>query len=125
VPCPGLLPPVAGSNKIPGKRDAHGLQRPAVAGKPAGRGGEVVDWTVDETDPPVSGLDERLGRHLTVASLEAHAAYLAALPDHPAPVDIIPTFTAMSGKAMGVEHAVLFRPRLQALPEFFTDAMQD
>ena len=45
-----------------------------------------------------------------VASLEAHTAYLAALPDHPAPQeDIIPTFTAVSGKAMGVEHAVLFR----------------
>src|SRR6266498_2740035 len=61
-----------------------------------------------------------------VASLEAHAAYLAALPDHPAPGDIIPKFTAMSGKAMGVEHAVLFRAHdLQAPPEFFTEAMQD
>ena len=61
-----------------------------------------------------------------IASLEAHAAYLAALPDHPAPGDIIPKFTAMSGKAMGVEHAVLFRAHdLQAPPEFFTEAMQD
>src|SRR5262249_47250179 len=34
-----------------------------------------------------------------IASLEAHAAYLAALPDHPAPGEIIPKFTAMSGKA--------------------------
>jgi LmbE family N-acetylglucosaminyl deacetylase len=57
-----------------------------------------------------------------VASLEAHAAYLAALPDHPAPADFIPTFTAMSGKAMGVEHAVLFRAHdLQAPPELGTD----
>ena len=61
-----------------------------------------------------------------VASLEAHAAYLAALPDHPAPGDIIPKFTAMSGEAMGVEHAVLFRAHdLQAPPELFTEAMQD
>ncbi|NGY61014.1 PIG-L family deacetylase [Lentzea sp. NEAU-D13] len=53
-----------------------------------------------------------------VASLEAHAAYLAALPDHPAPADFIPQFLAMSGKAMGVEHAVLFRAHdLQAPPE--------
>jgi LmbE family N-acetylglucosaminyl deacetylase len=44
-----------------------------------------------------------------VASLEAHAAYLAALPDHPAPADFIPTLTATGGEAMGVEHAVLFR----------------
>jgi hypothetical protein len=61
-----------------------------------------------------------------IASLEAHAAYLAALPDHPAPKDIIPKFTAMGGRAMGVEHAVLFRAHdLQAPPEFFTEAMQD
>lgn len=44
-----------------------------------------------------------------VASLEAHAAYIAALPGHPAPADFIPMFAAISGKAMGVEHAVLFR----------------
>jgi hypothetical protein len=32
----------------------------------------------------------------------------------------------MNGKAMGVEHAVLFRARdLQALPAFLTDGMQD
>ena len=61
-----------------------------------------------------------------IASLEAHAAYLATLPGHPAPQDIIARFTAMSGKAMGVEHAVLFRAHdLQAPPEFFTEAMQD
>jgi LmbE family N-acetylglucosaminyl deacetylase len=57
-----------------------------------------------------------------IASLEAHAAYLAALPDHPAPADIIPMFTAMNGKAMGVEHAILFRAHdLQAPPSFFTE----
>jgi LmbE family N-acetylglucosaminyl deacetylase len=61
-----------------------------------------------------------------VASLEAHAAYLAALPNHPAPESFIPMLTAMSGKAMGVEHAVLFRAHdLQAPPDFFTEAMQD
>jgi len=61
-----------------------------------------------------------------VASLEAHSAYLAALPGHPAPADMIPMFAAMSGKAMGVEHAVLFRAHdLQAPPEFFTEATQD
>ncbi|MEU0791877.1 PIG-L deacetylase family protein [Amycolatopsis sp. NPDC005961] len=57
-----------------------------------------------------------------VASLEAHAAYLAALPDHPAPADFIPQFAAMGGKAMGVEHAVLFRAHdLQAPPEVTPD----
>jgi LmbE family N-acetylglucosaminyl deacetylase len=53
-----------------------------------------------------------------VASLEAHAGYLAALPDHPAPADFIPAFLALNGKEMGVEHAVLFRARdLQAPPD--------
>ncbi|MEV7042327.1 PIG-L deacetylase family protein [Amycolatopsis sp. NPDC051061] len=61
-----------------------------------------------------------------VASLEAHAAYLAALPDHPAPADFIPEFTAMNGQAMGVEHAVLFRAHdLQAPPEPSAEAAQD
>ncbi|MEV6448111.1 PIG-L deacetylase family protein [Amycolatopsis sp. NPDC051716] len=61
-----------------------------------------------------------------VASLEAHAAYLAALPDHPAPADFIPRFAAMGGKAMGVEHAVLFRAHdLQAPPELPTESTQD
>jgi LmbE family N-acetylglucosaminyl deacetylase len=72
---------------------------------------------------PTHGVDvtgEPLRRG--VASLEAHAAYLAALPDHPAPADFIPRFAAMGGKAMGVEHAVLFRAHdLQAPPEVADD----
>jgi LmbE family N-acetylglucosaminyl deacetylase len=57
-----------------------------------------------------------------VASLEAHAAYLGALPDHPAPADFIPMFLALNGKEMGVEHAVLFRARdLQAPPALLTE----
>lgn len=54
-----------------------------------------------------------------VASLQAHAAYLAALPGHPAPEDLIPRFAAMAGTVLGVEHAVLFRAHdLQAPPGF-------
>jgi LmbE family N-acetylglucosaminyl deacetylase len=57
-----------------------------------------------------------------VASLEAHAGYLAALPGHPAPADFIPMILAMNGKEMGVEHAVLFRAiDQQAPPAFLTD----
>jgi LmbE family N-acetylglucosaminyl deacetylase len=55
----------------------------------------------------VSGEPLRRG----VASLEAHAAYLAALPGHPAPADLVPAFLAAGGRAMGVAHAVLFRAR--------------
>src|SRR6266545_250607 len=83
---------------------------------------DVVLGTGYEIETPY-GFDQADHR---AAWLEAHAAYLAALPGHPAPGDIIPKFTAMSGKAMGVEHAVLFRAHdLQAPPEFFTEAMQD
>lgn len=62
--------------------------------------GDSVTHGVDVTGEPL-----RRG----IASLEAHAAYLAALPDHPAPADFIPTFAASSGAVMGVEHAVLFQ----------------
>ena len=44
-----------------------------------------------------------------IASLEAHAEYLAAIPGHPAPRDMISGFTALQGKSMGVANAVLFR----------------
>ena len=60
-----------------------------------------------------------------IASLEAHAAYLAALPWHPAAADLIPMFTAMSGKAMGVEHAVLFRAHDLQAPPAFLNELQD
>ncbi|WP_410592878.1 PIG-L deacetylase family protein [Amycolatopsis sp. lyj-23] len=79
-------------------------------------GGPDATHGVDVTGEPL-----RRG----VASLEAHAAYLAALPDHPAPAEFLAEFAAMSGKAMGVEHAVLFRAHdLQAPPELPTDAQE-
>ncbi|MGH3757401.1 PIG-L deacetylase family protein [Actinophytocola sp.] len=76
------------------------------------------------------GLDATHGVDVTgeplrrgIASLEAHAGYLAALPDHPAPADFIPKILAMNGKRLGVEHAVLFRAHdLQAPPAFLTEA---
>lgn len=44
-----------------------------------------------------------------VTSLEAHAAYLADLPDHPAPSVFIPEMLAGQGKPLGVAAGVLFR----------------
>jgi hypothetical protein len=38
-----------------------------------------------------------------------HNDYLGAIEGHPAPSMIIPMVAAMGGKALGVEHAVLFR----------------
>lgn len=44
-----------------------------------------------------------------VASLEAHEAYLAALPDHPKPAVFIPEILTGGGQAAGVEYASVFR----------------
>jgi hypothetical protein len=54
-----------------------------------------------------------------VASLEAHREYLGAIEWHPAPSEIIPMFTGMAGKRLGVDNAVLFRAwDFQAPPVF-------
>ena len=44
-----------------------------------------------------------------VLSLEAHAQYLAGIPGHPSARDLVPMFASWGGKALGVEHAALFR----------------
>lgn len=43
-----------------------------------------------------------------IASLQAHEAYLTALPDHPDPADFLPEVLGQWGARVGVEHAVLF-----------------
>jgi hypothetical protein len=70
-------------------------------------------------DPrPTHGVDvsgEPLERG--IASLDAHAAYLAGLPGHPPPRQLIGMITGMQGRAMGVANAVLMRAHdLQARP---------
>lgn len=47
--------------------------------------------------------------HRAVASLEAHAEYLAALPDHPAPAEFIPQIARDGGAAAGLDAAIPFR----------------
>lgn len=44
-----------------------------------------------------------------IASLEAHEAYLADLPDHPKPNEFITEMLREGGKAAGAEYAVTFR----------------
>lgn len=59
---------------------------------------------------PTHGVDvsgEPLARG--VASLEAHREYLGAIEGHPPPAVFIPAIAATGGRALGVEHAVLFR----------------
>ena len=48
------------------------------------------------------------GRDRAVASLEAHQAYLADLPWHPAPADLVDGLLSGGGQAAGVPRAVLF-----------------
>jgi LmbE family N-acetylglucosaminyl deacetylase len=60
--------------------------------------------------PPTHAVDvsgEPLERG--IASLEAHADYLADIPGHPAPRELITGFAAEQGRALGVPHAVAFR----------------
>jgi LmbE family N-acetylglucosaminyl deacetylase len=69
----------------------------------------------------VTGEPLRLG----IASLAAHAQYLAGLPGHPPPALMITGFTAMQGKAMGVRNAVLFRAwDFHAPPALALEAMR-
>jgi len=67
---------------------------------------------------PTHGVDvtgEPLERG--IASLEAHARYLASIDGHPPARTLVTAITAMSGPAMGVGHAVLFKAwDLQARP---------
>ncbi|MGC5165609.1 PIG-L deacetylase family protein [Luteimicrobium sp. DT211] len=59
---------------------------------------------------PTHGADvsgEPLER--AIRSLEAHEQYLAALPWHPAPRDMLGGMTAAQGAALGVPNAVLFK----------------
>jgi len=70
-----------------------------------------VRWLLVGGDPrPTHGVDvtgEPLERG--IASLEAHAQYLAGIPGHPPPRLMITGMTALQGRAMGVPNAVLFR----------------
>ena len=43
---------------------------------------------------------------LAVASLGAHKAYLAALPDHPPPEELVSSILGRTGKAAGRDHAL-------------------
>jgi LmbE family N-acetylglucosaminyl deacetylase len=59
---------------------------------------------------PTHGVDVSGGPfERGVASLEAHAAYLADIPGHPSPRDLLTTVTSGQGQALGVANAVLFR----------------
>ena len=70
-----------------------------------------VRWLLVGGDPrPTHGVDvtgEPLERG--IASLEAHAQYLAGIPGHPPPRQMIAGFTGLQGRAMGVPNAALFR----------------
>ncbi len=86
-----------------------------------------VRWLLVAGDPrPTHGVDvtgEPLERG--IASLEAHAQYLAGIPGHPPPRLMITGITALHGRAMGVRNAVLFRAwDFQAPPPIALEAMR-
>ena len=60
-----------------------------------------------------------------IASLEAHAQYLAGIPGHPPPRLLITGITRLQGRAMGVPNAVLFRAwDFHAPPPIAAEAMR-
>ncbi|UZN02795.1 PIG-L deacetylase family protein [Cellulomonas sp. S1-8] len=78
-----------------------------------------VRWVLVAQDPHPTHAVDVSGAPLqrAIASLEAHREYLALLPWHPAPADLIPAVTRAQGRALGVEHAVALRAiDLQAPP---------
>jgi LmbE family N-acetylglucosaminyl deacetylase len=86
-----------------------------------------VRWLLIAGDlRPTHGVDisgEPLERG--IASLEAHAQYLAGIPGHPPPRLMIAGGTAVQGRAMGVPNAVLFRSwDFQAPPPIALEAMR-
>ena len=74
------------------RRAAWSLAGPLAAGQRGPRATHGVEVTGDALQAGI-------------ASLEAHEEYLAGLPGHPAPKDMLPMIAAMQGRAMGVEHA--------------------
>jgi LmbE family N-acetylglucosaminyl deacetylase len=86
-----------------------------------------VRWLLIAGDQrPTHGVDitgEPLERG--IASLEAHAQYLAGIAGHPPPRLMIAGMTAMQGRAMGVPNAVLFRAwDFHAPPPIALEAMR-
>ncbi len=84
-------------------------------------------WLLVSGDPrPTHGVDvtgDALQRG--IASLEAHREYLAGIPGHPPPRSMITGITALQGRAMGVDHAVLFRAfDFHAPPPIALEAMR-
>lgn len=70
-----------------------------------------VRWLLVAAHPqPTHGVDVT-GAALErgVAALEAHAQYLAGIPGHPPARVLVPAIAAAQRRALGVDHAVLFR----------------
>jgi LmbE family N-acetylglucosaminyl deacetylase len=85
-----------------------------------------VRWLLVGADPRATHGVEVTGEPLErgIASLEAHAEYLAGIPGHPAPRMMITGITALLGRAMGAPNAVLFRAfDFQAPPPIAAEIM--
>lgn len=68
-------------------------------------------WLVVAAGSPITHAIELSDADVAaaVASLAAHRAYLADLPDHPKPQDFLPPMLAEQGREAGVDHALLVR----------------
>lgn len=102
---------VAGLCAIDGTRDADNTWVFPELARDAGLPKWGVRWFLAAGDPRPTHYVDVSGEPLEkgIASLEAHEAYLAAIPGHPSPRDFLTSMTSGPGRAVGVEYATTFR----------------
>ena len=69
MPRPGLLPPVTGPYQIGIEANARVFECLTVADQATAGGWEVFGRPVDEPDPRVPGVDQRLGCHTWMSAI--------------------------------------------------------
>ncbi len=102
---------VAGLCAIDGVRDADNTWVFPELAKEEGLPKWGVRWFLSAADPRPTHYVDVSGEAFEkgVASLEAHEAYLAAIPGHPSARDFLTAMTSASGRQVGVANATTFR----------------
>lgn len=102
---------VAGLCAIDGVRDADNTWVFPELARDEGLPKWGVRWFLAAADPRPTHYVDVSGEPLEkgIASLEAHAAYLASIPGHPSARDFLSGMTSEPGRNAGVANATVFR----------------